>query len=254
MKTITLFGQKFVSASLHSVIDLFTDYIEQKSPHMVCICNVHTTMMAYENKLSHQYLKKASISTMDGQPLVWLARFLGSHESERVAGPDLMEEVCRVSADRGYRHYFYGGAEGIPEKLKVIFEGKFPGIKIVGTHSPPFRPLTREEDKRVVKRINDARPDFLWVSLGAPKQEQWIADHLDKIEAPIQIGVGAAFDFFTGNVRRAPLWMQRAGLEWFFRLAREPKRLWKRYFIYNTMFLLCLIPEIIRHKFSNEHR
>ena len=250
MDTIILFGQEFVSTNIPSVISLLDDYIEQKRSHMVCICNVHTTMMAYKNKSSHQYLKKASISAMDGQPLVWLSRFLGFPESERVAGPDLMQEVCRISPDKGYRHYFYGGAEGIPERLKSIFEEKYPGIQIVGTYSPPFRPLTREEDEMVVELINDAKPDFLWVSLGAPKQEQWIADHLDRIRAPVQVGVGAAFDFFTGNVLRAPNWMQRAGLEWLYRLLKDPRRLWKRYFIYNTMFLFCLIPEMLRHKLS----
>ena len=187
---------------------------------------------------------------MDGQPLVWLSKLLGFKESERVAGPDLMQELCRLSPEKGYRHFFYGGAEGIPERLKTMFEETYPGIKIVGTFSPPFRPLTREEDENVVKLINDSKPDFLWVGLGAPKQEQWIADHLDRIQAPVQVGVGAAFDFFTGNVLRAPVWMQRAGLEWLFRLLKEPRRLWKRYFIYNTMFLFCLIPEILRHKLS----
>lgn len=250
MDTIILFGQKFVSTNLQSIIKLFNDYIGEKRPHMVCICNVHTTMMVYENKDSHQYIKKASISTMDGQPLVWLSRLLGFKESERVAGPDLMQEICSLSPEKGYRHFFYGGAEGIPEGLKTIFEETYPGINIVGTFSPPFRPLTHEEDEKVVKLINDSKPDFLWVSLGAPKQEQWIADHLDRIHAPVQVGVGAAFDFFTGNVLRAPVWMQRAGLEWLFRLLKEPRRLWKRYFIYNTMFLVCLIPEILRHKLS----
>jgi N-acetylglucosaminyldiphosphoundecaprenol N-acetyl-beta-D-mannosaminyltransferase len=207
-------------------------------------------MMAYGNKTLRQYVKKASISTMDGQPLVWLSRFLGCKEAERVAGPDLMREVCRISVDRGYRHFFYGGADGIPEKLKALFEETFPGIQIVGTYSPPFRPLTQKEDEEIIELINDSKPDFLWVGLGAPKQEQWIADHLDRIKTPVQVGVGAAFDFFTGNVPRAPVWMQRVGMEWFYRLLKEPRRLWKRYFIYNTMFLLCLIPEIIRHKLS----
>ncbi len=248
MNNVELFGQEFIPSDIQSIINLFEEYIKEKCPHMVCICNVHTTMMVYENKASHQYIKKASISTMDGQPLVWLSRFLGFKDSQRVAGPDLMLEACRISASRGYRHFFYGGAEGIPEKLKALFENKFPGIQIVGTYSPPFRPLTREEDEKVVKLINSSKPDFLWVSLGAPKQEQWIADHLNRIQAPVQVGVGAAFDFFTGNVLRAPVWMQQAGMEWLYRLLKEPRRLWKRYFMYNTMFLICLLPEILRHK------
>jgi N-acetylglucosaminyldiphosphoundecaprenol N-acetyl-beta-D-mannosaminyltransferase len=250
MKFISLFEQNFISANLYSMVKILEDYVRSKKPHQICICNVHTTMMAYKNKASHKYMKKASLSTMDGQPLVWLAKFLGARNSERIAGPDLLLEVCRISPSKGYRHFFYGGAEGIPEKMKRVFEKAFPGIEIVGTYSPPFRPSTQEEDEVIVKMINSRTPDFLWVGLGAPKQEQWIADHLDRIEAPVQVGVGAAFDFFTGNVRRAPVWMQRFGLEWLFRLLKEPRRLWKRYFVYNTLFILCLIPEILRHKKS----
>lgn len=250
MNSIILFGQEFTSENMYSIVKAIETYVEGRIPRQICISNVHTTMMSYKNKASHQYLKNASISTMDGQPLVWLARLLGAKKAERVAGPDLMLEICRISPNKGYRHFFYGGAEGVPEKLKTVIEKKYPGIKVVGTHSPPFRPLTREEDATVVKLINDSKPDFLWVSLGAPKQEQWISDHLGRIEAPVQVGVGAAFDFFTGSVLRAPLWMQRAGLEWLYRLLKEPQRLWKRYFIYNTMFLIFLIPEILRHKFS----
>lgn len=252
--SIVLFGQRFISSNLYSIIKILETYIEEKTPHQVCICNVHTTMMAFENRESHRYLKNASLSTMDGQPLVWLAKLLGAKESARVAGPDLMQEICRISPEKEYRHYFYGGADGIPEKLKSVFETKYPGIKIVGTYSPPFRPLTEKEDQRVVKDINDSKADFLWVSLGAPKQELWISDHLDRIHVPVQVGVGAAFDFFTGNVQRAPAWMQQAGMEWLFRLIKEPRRLWRRYVIYNTMFLLYLIPEIIKHKIFYESR
>lgn len=254
MDTITLFGQTFVSTNLLSVIELFENYISRKKPHLICICNVHTTMMAFGNRAKRQHLKKASISTMDGQPLVWLSRFLGAKKSERVAGPDLMQAACKISVKKGYRHFFYGGAEGTPEKLKALFTKKYPGIQIVGTYSPPFRTLTEKEDQTIIKYINESKPDFLWVSLGAPKQEKWIADHLDRIEAPVQVGVGAAFDFFTGNVQRAPVWMQYAGLEWFFRLLKDPRRLWKRYLVYNTMFLIYLIPEILKHKLSREYR
>jgi N-acetylglucosaminyldiphosphoundecaprenol N-acetyl-beta-D-mannosaminyltransferase len=254
MDSISLFGQKFSSTNIDATVELFEKYIEKKTPHQVCICNVHTTMMAFQNKKTHSHIKSASILTMDGQPLVWLAKFLGAHNAERVAGPDLMEKACRISTQKGYRHFFYGGADGVPEKIKALFEAKHPGIQIVGAYSPPFRPLTGEEEESVVRLINDSKPDFLWVGLGAPKQEQWIADHINQINAPVQIGVGAAFDFFTGSVQRAPVWMQRVGLEWLFRLLKEPRRLWKRYFLYNTMFLIYLIPEILKHKFSSEYR
>ena len=173
-------------------------------------------------------------------PLVWLSRLSGGSPVGRVYGPDLMLAVCERSVGRGYRHFLYGGGPSVAEKLASQLQNRFPGLGIVGAYSPPFRPLTQREDQEIVERINAAQPDFVWVGLGAPKQEHWMADHLVKLNATVLIGVGAAFDFHSGVKVQAPYWMQRSGLEWFFRLLSEPRRLWRRYLVYNTKFLYLI--------------
>jgi exopolysaccharide biosynthesis WecB/TagA/CpsF family protein len=160
---------------------------------------------------------------------------------DRVAGPDLLERVLAEAADRGWTQYFYGGAEGVVEELRDRFQEQHPALKVVGVECPPYRPLTDAEDAETVARMNQARPDIVWIGLGAPKQERWMADHRDRLNAGILIGVGAAFDFHTGRLDRAPLWMQRAGLEWSYRLYKEPKRLWRRYLLGIPRFVVGVL-------------
>jgi len=167
----------------------------------------------------------SGMTTPDGMPLVWLSRLHGYHHVDRVYGPDLMLALCERSVKRGYRHFFYGGAEGVPEHLAARLQSRFPGLIVAGTYSPPFRPLRPEEDEQIVQLINETSPDIVWVGLGSPKQERWMAEHIDRLTAPVLIGVGAAFDFHTGRKPQAPRWMQRSGLEWLFRLLTEPRRL-----------------------------
>jgi N-acetylglucosaminyldiphosphoundecaprenol N-acetyl-beta-D-mannosaminyltransferase len=156
-----------------------------------------------------------------------------------------MLAVCEQSRTAGYRHYFYGGHPGVPEQLQTVFQQRFPGLQVAGAYSPPFRALTPEEDAQIVEQINAARPDIVWVGLSTPKQERWMADHIHRLTAPVLIGVGAAFDFHTGRVRQAPRWMQRTGLEWFYRLCQEPGRLWRRYLTNNPLFVLHLIAQTL---------
>lgn len=245
LDSISILGTKFSVRNPKEAVACFDKWIADRTSRQVCIGNVHTTVLGTEDLDLQRITNSAAMTTMDGKPLVWATALLGIRGWERVAGPDLLETVCRISPSRGYRHFFYGGAEAVPELMRAALETKYPGIQIVGTYSPPFRPLTPEEDRDVVSFINSTKPDFLWVGLGAPKQEKWIYEHLDRIHVPVQIGIGAAFDFFAGTIKRAPEWMQKAGLEWLFRLSQDPRRLWKRYLIYNTKFLLRVIPEII---------
>jgi N-acetylglucosaminyldiphosphoundecaprenol N-acetyl-beta-D-mannosaminyltransferase len=151
-----------------------------------------------------------------------------------------MLELCATGIGRGWRHFFYGGAEGVPEELARRLEERFPGFAVAGTYSPPFRPLTPEESDEVVERINGASPDLLWVGLSTPKQERWMSDHLDRLNPTVLLGVGAAFDIHAGRVNQAPRWMQRSGTEWLFRLSREPKRLWRRYLSNNPRFAVAI--------------
>ena len=165
---------------------------------------------------------------------------------DRVYGPDLMMAVCEHSLAKGYRHFFYGGAIGTPELLKQKMAARYPGLQVAGTCSPPFRALAPGEDRIIVNEINAGEPDIIWVGLGTPKQEYWMAAHLGMVNAPLMIGVGAAFDFLAGIKKQAPRWIQRSGLEWFFRLMTEPGRLWKRYLINNPLFIILLLGQLLR--------
>ena len=212
-------------------------WIAQRHPNYICVTGVHGVMESQQDEDLRQIHNHAGMVVPDGMPLVWLGKLHGHSHMTRVYGPDLMLALCERSVERGYRHYLYGGAEGVPELLAERLRQRFPGIQIVGTYSPPFRPLTPEEDETIVQRINQSHPDIVWVGLSTPKQERWMAAHVGRVSAPVLIGVGAAFDFHAGLKPQAPRWMQRSGLEWFFRLLTEPRRLWRRYLINNPKFV-----------------
>lgn len=248
MEEIIIDDIRYNSLTYHELFSLFDEWIRKKSSNQVCVSNVHTSMIAQEDKVYRQILEEAALNTIDGQPLIWVAKLIGYKEVQRIAGPDLFIKVCENSYSRKYRHFFYGGASDVPEKLKRAIEKEFRGIQIVGTYSPPFRTLTDVEEDEVVRMINHAKPDFLWVGLGAPKQDIFIYEHLDRINVPVQIGIGAAFEFYSGGINRAPVWIQKAGFEWLHRLMLEPRRLWRRYLIYNTKFILKIFPEIIKKR------
>jgi N-acetylglucosaminyldiphosphoundecaprenol N-acetyl-beta-D-mannosaminyltransferase len=210
----------------------------------VCCVSVHGLVSAQRDPSVRSALNGAGLATEDGMPLVWWSRRAGFSKAGRVCGPDLMEAMMSISAERGHRHYFYGGNPETIAKLVGNLETRFPGIIIAGHRSPPFRPLTEAEDAADVAAINAARPDFVWVGLGMPKQEKWMAAHLGRIHAAAMLGVGAAFDFHAGAKPRAPRWMQRSGVEWMFRLASEPRRLGHRYVIDNAVFLLRSLQQV----------
>ena len=179
----------------------------------------------------------SGLTTPDGMPMVWAGRRAGATWMSRVYGPDLMLSVLERAAQRGWTSYLYGGNEGVPDLLSARLIERFPQLKVVGTYSPPFRALTPDEDEEIVARINESSADLVWVGLSTPKQERWMAAHVGRVTAPALIGVGAAFDFHAGLVPQAPSWMQRRGLEWLYRLGKEPRRLWKRYFRNNPAFV-----------------
>jgi N-acetylglucosaminyldiphosphoundecaprenol N-acetyl-beta-D-mannosaminyltransferase len=173
--------------------------------------------------------------------IVWILKLYGHPDVDRVYGPDLLREVCQGGLRKGYKHFLYGGGEGIAHLLSEKLQQEWPSIQIAGTHSPPFRPLSAEEDTDIISMINDSGADIVWIGLGSPQQERWMADHLAKINAPVMVGVGAAFDFLSGNKPQAPKWIRRSGMEWFFRILQEPKRLWPRYSRYpKFVFLIAL--------------
>jgi N-acetylglucosaminyldiphosphoundecaprenol N-acetyl-beta-D-mannosaminyltransferase len=216
-------------------------WIANRDRQYVCVSGIHGVMESQRDERLRAIHNAAGMVTPDGMPLVWLSRLKGWHHVERVYGPDLLLDCCRRSLTTGYRHFFYGGGVGVPERLAERLLSRFPGLRVVGSYSPPFRPLSSEEDSRVVERINTASPDIVWVGLSTPKQERWMSEHRDRITAPVLIGVGAAFDFHAGLKHQAPGWMQRNGLEWLFRLCQEPRRLWRRYLRNNPLFVWHVI-------------
>ncbi|WP_155982915.1 WecB/TagA/CpsF family glycosyltransferase [Thermus aquaticus] len=203
----------------------------------VCVANVHMVMEAHDDPSFRALVNAADLVTPDGMPLVWMLRKLGYPHQERVCGPELTSRVCAEAARRGVPVGLYGGHPEALEALVRNLSARFPGLRVVYAYSPPFRPLTPEEDERVTEEINASGARILFVGLGCPKQEWWMAEHKGRVRA-VMLGVGAAFDFHAGRVRQAPVWMQRAGLEWLFRLVQEPRRLWRRYLKHNPRFLL----------------
>lgn len=214
-------------------------WIHEQSSRYVCVCPVHSIVLGWFNREHRRILRQSDLNTADGMPVVWTQQLLGSRQATRVYGPTLMQWLLHDASEKGYRIGFYGGKPEAVERLVKNLKLVYPRMNIVLQISPPYRELTREEDDEMTARINAARPDLLWIGLGCPRQERWMAEHRHRIPA-VMIGVGAAFDFLSGTVRQAPRWMQNSGLEWFYRLICEPRRLWKRYLFTNSAFLAGL--------------
>jgi N-acetylglucosaminyldiphosphoundecaprenol N-acetyl-beta-D-mannosaminyltransferase len=217
-----------------------TEWIIDETQHYVCVTGVHGVMEAQRDPELMRIHNDSGLTTPDGMPMVWAARFAGADNVRRVYGPDLMLSVCERAALRGWRSYLYGTTDETLDRLRRTLTDRFPGLKIVGTHAPPFRPLTPDEDDAEICAINESEAQIVWVGLSTPNQERWMAAHMGRVKAPVVIGVGAAFDIHAGNVAQAPRWMQRSGLEWSFRLALEPRRLWRRYSVNVPRFLVAI--------------
>ncbi|OFV95860.1 MAG: hypothetical protein A3F68_00945 [Acidobacteria bacterium RIFCSPLOWO2_12_FULL_54_10] len=237
-------GIRVHAVQIPDVVQQMERWITEKEfGHFVTLTNVHSVIEAQQNDLFHETLLSADLSVPDGMPLVWVGRLRGHSLQRRVYGPDLLADFLRITAPKGYRHYFYGGAPGIADRMVEEMRKNIPELTVVGTYSPPFRPMTPEEDAAIVEKINQAKPDVLWVGLGCPKQEIWMFQHRQRLQVPVLVGVGQAFNIYAGDLRQAPPWMRENGLEWFFRLLLEPRRLWRRYLLYNTKFLFYLLLE-----------
>ncbi len=221
-------------------------WIAAREPHFVCVSGVHGVMESQRDRTLRDIHNRAGLVTPDGMPLVWFSRLAGYTHVTRVYGPDLMEAVCRDAVTRVRRHFFYGGLPGVPERLAARLTARFPGLQVVGTFSPPYRALSSAEDQEIIERIDASGAEVVWVGLSTPKQERWMASHVGGLRAPVLIGVGAAFDFLSGVKRQAPRWMQQSGLEWCFRLASEPSRLWRRYLVNNPVFVWNVLLQATR--------
>jgi len=212
----------------------------------IAVTDMHSVMEAQHDAQFKDILNSAELVVPDGYPLVWLGRRKGFRQMRRrVYGPELMLQFCAASASKEYRHFFYGGAPGVAEELARRFAEQFPGLIVAGSFCPPFRALTTEEDEAAIAAIERSRADIVWVGLGAPKQERWMFEYRDRLNVPVLVGVGAAFDFHTGRIAQAPAWMGNHGLEWLFRLLNEPRRLWRRYLVYGTEFAALVLLELL---------
>lgn len=234
--TCNIMGVKIAAINMKWLLNYTDKYLKDLSGDYMTVANVHTTVTAYEDPDYCAVQNGGIMAIPDGGPLSSLGRKRGSIGMERTTGPSYMGEIFEISAEKGYRHFFYGSTEQTLKTLEEKLIEKYPGIQIAGMYSPPFRPMTEEEDRAATERINETMPDFVWVGLGAPKQERWMAEHQGKING-LMVGVGAGFDYFAENISRAPMWMQNANLEWLYRLMQDPKRLFKRYLYTNTKFI-----------------
>lgn len=217
--------------------------ITDRTKGYICATPVHSIMLALDDSRYRRVLNQAFLCTPDGMPLVWVGRWDGHRAMERVYGPDLMRAVFAASANNGWRHYLYGSNAATLDALETRLLTAYPGVTIVGKHSPPYRPLTTSELKGLQDDVAACSPDFFWVGLGAPKQDFFMADHLSSLDTTIMIGVGAAFDFLSGGIKESPAWIRRMGLQWLHRLLTEPTRLWKRYLINNPRFVVHVLAQ-----------
>lgn len=235
-ETCNIMGVNIAVTDLDRCVKLVSDNIENWRGKYICVSNVHTTVTSHSDESYRNIQNSAVMALPDGGPLSAVSRKMGYKDARRVTGPDLMQTMLKEGAKNKFKHYFYGSTNETLEMLANKLKECYPEAQVVGMYSPPFRELKADEDDEIIRQINEAKPDFVWVGLGAPKQEIWMANHEDKIKA-IMIGVGAAFDFEVGNIKRAPMWMQKCSLEWLYRLMQDPKRLFKRYFVTNTKFI-----------------
>jgi N-acetylglucosaminyldiphosphoundecaprenol N-acetyl-beta-D-mannosaminyltransferase len=242
-KSIPVVGIPLALTDYGATMDWMDAAIARRERAIVTAAAVHLVMVAREDRATHDAICRDDVLAVpDGQPLAWALRALGYEDASRVYGPDLMAKYCERSAKTGARMYLYGGRnQGALVELTLALRRRYPGLRIVGGYSPPFRPLTAEEQDWVVKDINRSKADVVWVGTGQPKQEHWMAQMRERLDAPILAGVGAAFDFHAGLVPQAPAWMQTSGLEWVFRLVHEPRRLWRRYARYNPLFVAAFL-------------
>jgi N-acetylglucosaminyldiphosphoundecaprenol N-acetyl-beta-D-mannosaminyltransferase len=237
VERVNVLGVGISVLNLARAAEVMTQAIAGQKKGYIAVTGVHGVTEAQDHPDFRAILNSAFLCTPDGMPMVWMGKLAGHKSMSRVYGPDLMELICEQSAARGWKHFFYGGAEGVAEQLQQKLCARLPALRVVGTFTPPFRALNEEEEKHLAALVSKTQPDFFWVGLSTPKQERFMAAYLPKLDAKLMIGVGAAFDFHAGRVRQAPRWIQRSGFEWAYRISQDPKRLWKRYARNNPLFV-----------------
>ncbi len=248
-REVSVLGVPLALTDYDDTMEWMDATIAHRETGYICVAATHTIMVCHEDPELREAVLNSSLTVPDGQPLVWAMNALGGNLTDRVYGPDLMARYCERAAGNGARMYLYGGRnQGALVQLALNLRQSYPGVKIVGGYSPPFRDLSEEEEDAIVDEINGTQADVVWVGVGAPKQEKWMAAMRERLDAPVLVGVGAAFDFHAGLVPQAPEWMQSAGLEWLYRMAQEPRRLGPRYVRYNPRFVTGFAKQYARHR------
>src|ERR1700744_5565661 len=247
--TVDVLGVPLGLTDYDEALSWIDDMVQARQRGYVCVCNVHAVMASAEDPELRSALLGSSLNVPDGQPLVWALNLLGPSLEGRVYGPELMARSCARAVASGQRMYLYGGRnQGALVQLALNLLQRYPGVRILGGLSAPHRPLNPEEREAVIKEINGSRADVVWVGIGVPKQEKWMAEMRAELESPVLVGVGAAFDFHAGLVPQAPGWLPESGLEWAYRLAHEPRRLWRRYMRYNPRFVGAFARQLLEHR------
>lgn len=241
-------GVKVSALNMSSAVDIADRWIATRRCGYICLTGVHGVMEAQSDPALRQILNRALINAPDGMPLSWVGHLQGHNQMDRVFGPDFMAAICRLSLQRNYRHYLYGGEPGVAATLKDTLLTKFPGLQIAGTYTPPFRALTDEEQVDLLADLQRAKPDIVWIGLSTPKQEHFMAAYVERFCVPLLVGVGAAFDYHTGRLRDCSPWIKRAGLQWMHRLAQDPKRLRKRYLRNNPAFIWRVVLQMLHRR------
>jgi N-acetylglucosaminyldiphosphoundecaprenol N-acetyl-beta-D-mannosaminyltransferase len=245
LRSARVLGVPIHAVDWPSALETISQWASRRESRCVCICNVHSVVTASQQAEFRAAIEQADLATPDGAPVAWMLRRLGIARQERISGPDLMRRYCALAASRNESSFLLGGTDSVLQRLQDTLHNDFPGLRIAGTCSPPFRPLTSEEDDAIVAQINASGAGVVWVGLGCPKQELWMHAHRGRVQA-VMVGVGAAFPYLSGMARRAPKWMQRSGLEWLHRLASEPRRLWRRYLFTNSYFIVGALGQLCR--------
>lgn len=249
MSSFKVLGVRVDAVQIPDAVARMQEWIHARDgAHYIAVTGMHGVTEAQHAPEMKRILNAADLVVPDGMPLVWLGRLRGLPMRRRVYGPELMLAFCERTEGSGFRHFFYGGAPGVGDLLAETLRKQFPRLVVAGTYTPPFRELTPREEEDVIRRVREAAPDVLWVGLSTPKQERWMHHFRDKLQVPVLVGVGAAFDLNTGRVAQAPPWMREHGLEWLFRLLAEPRRLWRRYLVYGSEFVCSVALEMARLK------
>ncbi len=248
MEYVNICGVNVSAINLTLACDTICHWVENRKKAYVCVVPASTVVDCQSDEAYRRVINSADMATPDGMPIVWLERLKGYRKVERTYGPDLMLAICKISEEKGYKQYLCGSTPTTCERLESKLKEKFPKLKIVGRFSPSFGEISEKENEMIIQAINQSNPDILWLGLGSPKQDFWMYEHRPKLNVPVIVGVGAAFDFLSGVKKQAPRWIRNIGLEWFFRLCCEPRRLWKRYLIGNSKFIYFLFQDLITRK------